>query len=117
LPDALVGKLAELGFTDDLVHAYNALMGAIQGFVLVELATVAATDQSSEDVRVELSSLDPQRFPNIASHFDQLADRAVSIRWSDASVARLDDSFDYLLEMLIDALTSRMRPVSRRGGR
>ena len=40
VPDAVIGKIAALGFGDDLVHAYNAVVGAVQGFVVIELARV-----------------------------------------------------------------------------
>jgi hypothetical protein len=110
LPDLVVGALARLGLGDDLVHAYNALVGAVQGFVVIELALIADPEsESSRSTERELTGLDPTQFPNIAAHFDELGDRALGIRWSDGVVAPLDASFDYLVDLLIDGLDARLR--------
>lgn len=109
VPDAVVGKLAVLGFGDDLVHAYNAILGAAQGFIAMELspindASAAVTAQAEDDLR----SLDADRFPNITAHFDGLADRALSLRWTDARQSPLDDSFEFMMQVLLDGLAARL---------
>lgn len=110
LPDAVVGKLVELGLTGpDLVHTYNAVVGAVQGFVVLELATYADPDaESARSAEQEMRSLSAERFPNITRHFDVLGDRALSVRWSDSTKAPLDDSFDFLLRLLIDGVAARV---------
>jgi TetR/AcrR family tetracycline transcriptional repressor len=110
IPDAIIGKLAELGLGDDLVHAYNALMGAVRGFVVLELSMAAdpPPPAEAEGVEAELRGLDPDRFPNITQHFSLFADRALSIRWNDAAEASLDESFEYLLQLLIGGIAARI---------
>ena len=49
IPEAIVGQLDGLGLGDELVHAYNALMGAVRGFVVLELALIA--DSHPDTVR------------------------------------------------------------------
>lgn len=108
IPDAVVGALAHLGAGDDLVHAYNAVVGAVQGFVVIELARIGdPTPESMADTERDLRSLDPQRFPHITTHFDHLAERALSVRWSEESVQLPDESFDFLVGLLIDGLAAR----------
>jgi AcrR family transcriptional regulator len=117
IPDLVLGRLSDLDLGDDLVHAYNALVGAVQGFVVMELARIAEPDspsvRSTED---EIRSLDPEVFPNITSHMDEVADNCLSIRWSDGVNKPLDESFEYLLTLLLDGIEARLsaRPGRRR---
>jgi TetR/AcrR family tetracycline transcriptional repressor len=105
IPDAILGKLAQLGLGEHLVHAYNALMGAVQGFVLLELTLVAERDPDSERVAEEaIRSLDPQRFPNIVANFDSVANRALSMRWSLDDHSSFDASFEFLMNVLLAGL-------------
>lgn len=114
IPDRVIGVLAQLDLGDDLVHAYNALVGAVQGFVVMELARVAEPEApSAQSTADEIRSLDPERFPNIVGHFDEVADKALSVRWTDGTENPLDESFEYLLGMLLDGLEARLR--ARRG--
>lgn len=118
IPDAIVGRLSTLGLGDELVHAYNALVGAVQGFVVLELALIAEpASPSATAAEREFRSLDPEQFPHITAHFDELADRSLSVRWTDAAQHPLDDSFEYLLRVLIDGLAARVparpRPKKR----
>ena len=109
LPDAVLGKLSQLDFGDDLVHVYNALLGAVQGFVVMELSPIAdAGEGAPEAARDDLESLDPERFPNITGHWDQLGNRALSLRWTDACDAPMDDSFEFLVRLLLDGMAARL---------
>lgn len=109
LSDAVLGRLASLGLGDDLVHAYNALVGGTIGFVVIELARVGdAGSDSAVSVESDLRNLDAERFPHLSEHFDQLADRAYSLRWTDASQRPLDDSFSYFIDLLLDGLAHRL---------
>ena len=111
IPDAIVGKLIEIGLDRDLVHAYNAIMGAVRGFVLLELSPRSEPDAES-DVESDLRNLDEERFPNITAQFDRLGDHALSMRWSNGVDRPLNDSFDFLMSLLIDGLAARL-PVTR----
>jgi hypothetical protein len=113
IPDAVLGRLASLGLTGDtLVHTYNAVVGAVQGFVVMELARIAEPDaDSARDTEQELRNLDPERFPNITEHFDVVADRVLSVRWSDGAQSPLDGSFEQLLTMLIGGVEALVSPL------
>ena len=110
IPDVLLGRLASLGLGPELVHAYNALVGAVQGFVVMELARVADPDSpSARATEDEIRSLDPAQFPNIVANLDEVADHALSIRWSDGTQKPLDESFEYLLSLLVDGIAARLQ--------
>jgi TetR/AcrR family transcriptional regulator, tetracycline repressor protein len=109
MSDAIVGRLAVLGLGDDLVHAYNALVGGALGFVVMELARIGDPGSpTAVEAEADLRALDAERFPNIAAHFDDLADRAFSVRWTDASHHPLDGSFAYFLDLLLDGIAIRI---------
>jgi hypothetical protein len=106
--------LTELGLGAHLVHAYNALMGAVQGFVLLELTLVAERDPDSERVAEDaIRALDPQRFPNIAANFDAVANRALSMRWSLDDHGSFDESFEFLMQVLLSGLSAHLGSTTR----
>lgn len=116
LPDAVIGKLAELGLGDDIVHAYNALMGAVRGFVVLELSmAIDPPPPDDADVEDDMRGIDPERFPHLTQHFHLFADRALSVRWSETSQYSLDESYEYLLQLLLDGIEGRMKPRRTRG--
>ncbi len=109
IPDLVLGKLATIGVEDELVDTYNAVVGAVQGFVVMELARIPEPDSPSvRSTEQEIRSLDPEQFPNITAHMDEVADNCLSIRWSDGVQKPLDDSFDFLLTLLIDGVAARL---------
>jgi TetR/AcrR family tetracycline transcriptional repressor len=114
IPDAVLGKVAELGLGADMVHAYNALVGAVQGFVVMELARIADPDEpSARATEQEIRTLDAEQFPNITAHLDQVADHALSVRWSDGIQNPLDESFEFLLDVLLAGITARVTKKRR----
>jgi AcrR family transcriptional regulator len=118
IPDAIVGMLAGLGLDEDgILHTYNALMGAVRGFVVLELTlTVDGDSDSNASLEAELAALDAERFPNLVAHHATLANRALSMRWSDAEAAAMDESFEHLLTLLITGIEAQLPGRSRRTG-
>lgn len=109
LPEAIVGRL-ELGGlpAEELVHAYNAMVGATVGFVGLEFARdLAVDDDERRQIESEVRGMDPERYPALCRHLDAFADRAFSLRWTPAERAPLDDSFDYLVELIVAGLERR----------
>lgn len=116
IPDAIIGKLSSLGLGDQIVHAYNAMMGAVRGFVVLELSmAIDPPPPDDADVEDDMRGIDPERFPHLTQHFHLFADRALSVRWSEASQYSLDESYEYLLQLLLDGIEGRMKPRRRRG--
>ena len=93
---------------DELVHADNTVVGVGVGFVDLELARDRA-HSDAERVRIgaELRSVYPTTYPALARNIERLADRAFSLRWTSAAEPPLDDSFDFLMDLIIDGLRRR----------
>lgn len=109
LLDAVLGKLAGLGLGDDLVHVYNSMIGAVRGFVLMELAPRSESGASSAaDAEAELRNLDPEMLPNLTEHFDEMGNHALSLRWSESVDQPLDASFEFLMRLLLDGIEARL---------
>lgn len=105
LPEAIVCQLERSGLPDDeLVHAYNTMVGAVVGFVDLELARDPGC--SPPVTREQIEDLDRERYPALARHLDQFAGRAFSLRWTGATAA-MDESFAYLVDLIVTGLTHR----------
>jgi len=108
IPDAVLGHLDTAGLGDEIIHAYNAILGAVQGFVVMELARVIdPSDESVAENERDLRALDATRFPSVTKHFDEMANRALSLRWSAESHRLPDESFDYMLDLLLTGISAR----------
>ena len=111
LPDKVLGVIESMGFAGErLAHAFNTVMGAVMGFVMMELSPVWPDPEARDDARRELEALDPERFPHISANFDVVGDRVMSLRWTDASEQPLDESFEFLLDVLVAGIASQLPP-------
>jgi AcrR family transcriptional regulator len=112
LPEAILTQLAASGLPDDeLVHAYNCMVGAVVGFVDLELARdPVRTPQERDEVRAAVTSVDAQQYPVLAEHIDTFADQAFSLRWTAGVERPLDGSFTYLVELIATGLERRAAP-------
>lgn len=108
--ELILQALTRAGFQDaGLINAFNAVVGALEGYITIELATDSA-DGESEWVRnfdSGLAELDPQRFPLVVQHLPLMYNRAFVMRWQSGDVAPLDHGFEFLLETLIAGLEIR----------
>ena len=50
----------------------------------------------------------------ITAHLDEVADHALSVRWSDGIQNPLDESFEYLMRLLLDGIEARVKKARRR---
>ena len=65
----------------------------------------------AEEMEAELRGVDADRFPNLTQHFHLFADRALSIRWSDSSQRSLDDSYEFLIQLLLDGIARQVEAL------
>jgi AcrR family transcriptional regulator len=109
LPEAIVAQLELGGFPPaEMVHAYNAMVGATIGFVDLEFARdPVRSDEERQQIEADIRAIDPARYPALARHLDTFADRAFSLRWTAAAQAPLDESFAYLVDLIADGLQRR----------
>ena len=47
------------------------------------------------------------------AHLDEVADHALSVRWSDGIQNPLDESFEFLLDVLLSGITARVTKKRR----
>lgn len=109
LPEAIVSQLLVSGLPrDELVHAYNAMVGATVGFVDLELAQEPWDSPEERDAaRRAVLAMDPGTYPSLCSVLDEMADQAFSLRWTTGSERPLDASFAYLVELIAGGLEAR----------
>ena len=107
--EVILAKLAEAGFEgDSLVNAYNVVLGAIVGFVTIELARLPADEEWAQEMRDAIAGADPELFPHLAANSPALSNRAFGLRWLSGTQAPLDDSFEVLLSAVIGGVRSML---------
>ena len=110
--EVILHALTKAGFEgNSLINAFNAVVGALEGYVTIELAADGAT-AGSEWVKAfdkGLEELDPKLFPLVTQHLPQMYNRAFVMRWQSGEVAPIDDGYDFLLETLILGLEAQVK--------
>lgn len=106
IANALVGVLSSAGFADQsLVYAYNAILGAMIGWVGLELAPKDLTSgdaaETIDKLRNRLDNLDLASGAALLAHREILFNRAFVLRWDNGATNPLDDSFDAFVEALV----------------
>lgn len=108
--DVLFDRLEAAGWHgEELVDVYNAVVGAVVGFVGVELAVIpvgshAAWQRSFED---SLDHIDAERFPALQRNLPYARNRALMVRWENGTTRPLDGAWRVLLDGLIGGLERR----------
>ncbi|MGX1307806.1 TetR/AcrR family tetracycline transcriptional repressor [Amorphus suaedae] len=111
--ERILAKLHEAGFEGArLVAAYNALLGTMVGFVTQEFAMVLTddTEQWMDRMSRIISTIDPERYPLLAAHRDQMINRSFILRWENGATAPLDGGFEFYCELLVAGLKALARP-------
>lgn len=107
IAEATVAHLVAAGVPEkDLVRTYNAVSGAIVGFVDIELARIEDDAHKSRAQAIEESvqNIDADAFPALAPRITEFADNAFSLRWTPGAENPMDESFESLLTMLINGI-------------
>lgn len=102
--------LSDAGFKGQaLINALNAVVGALEGYITIELAADGATEGTDwvKALDAGLDALDTARFPLVTRHLPQMYNRAFVMRWKSGSVAPLDDGYDFLVETLLLGLEAQ----------
>lgn len=108
--------LTEAGFAGQpLINAFNSVIGALEGYVTIELAADGANEGSDwvATFDADLKALDPARFPLVTEHLPQMYNRAFVMRWKSGTDAPMDEGYDFLIETLLLGLEAQ---VNRRRG-
>ncbi len=106
IADALVGVLSSAGFEGkSLVRAHNAILGAMIGWVGLELApqslSAGGAAEAIDRLRDRLDNLDPASHAALLSHREVLFNKAFVLRWESGATNPLDDSFNAFVHALV----------------
>jgi hypothetical protein len=111
IAEAIIAHLVAAGVPEsEIVDSYNSVTGSVVGFVSLELAQLAEKDNPdwAANTAAQLAGLDARRYPNLVRYMDRLADRAFSLRWTTGADKPFDESYEYLIDRLIDGIKSRV---------
>ncbi|AMX97822.1 MULTISPECIES: TetR/AcrR family transcriptional regulator [Mesorhizobium] len=115
--EIILTALTQAGFEDQaLINAFNSVVGALEGYITMELAADGATEDSEwvETFNAGLDALDPARFPLVTRYLPQMYNRSFVMRWKSGNVAPLEDGYDFLIETLILGLEAQAKPGRNR---
>jgi AcrR family transcriptional regulator len=110
--DVLLDRLEAAGWRgEELVDVYNAVVGAVVGFVGVELASIPAEDhtQWQDQFSDSLSRVDAERFPALHRNLPFARNRALMVRWESGTTRPLDGAWAVLLDSLVAGLEAQQR--------
>jgi hypothetical protein len=111
--ELILAKLSGAGFEgDDLVNAYNVMVGSVVGFVSLELARLPDDSGWAAAMQDELAEVDAEIYPNLAANAARMRNRSFGLRWVRGTDAPLGEGFELLLESVIGGLRRRLPNAS-----
>jgi len=116
LIELILATLVTAGFTDDqVVDAYNVVIGALIGFISQELAALPSENAAkwAEVHRKRISTLNVIENPTLSRYLPRLANRAFIMRWSNGTEVPLDSSFDMFVDVIIAGLEQKLNARKR----
>lgn len=111
LSDKLLTVLSEAGFRGQhLVSAYNAVTSNVFGWISGEYATAPEdADDSWEDFFEEqLTAAGTANLPALRDGLGLLANHAFMLRWQSGDEQPMLESYDFMLDVLVDGLTVQL---------
>ncbi len=106
-----IAALRRAGFAGhDLVRAYNAVTGAVFGWITGEFAANPEETGGSARSAIEGLTADTDRYPNIRDLWPLAANRAYMLRWESGAGSPLESSFETMLNALLNGL-ARSREI------
>ena len=120
--ESVFAALRRGGFEGErLVEAYNVFVGALAGFVTLELSDPPAEERVAwtEMQKARGADLDPRAFPTLSGLTADQIRRAFVLRWTGGRAQPLDSAFALLCEALLaglQRLDQSSRPGSKRSG-
>ncbi|WP_107978416.1 TetR/AcrR family transcriptional regulator C-terminal domain-containing protein [Allosediminivita pacifica] len=112
--ETILTALEEGGYRGDALRpAFNVLVGGLAGFVTMELAPAPVTRPGSDSGKWQalfaerVGQIDPQRYPLTARALPDISNRIFVLRWQNGADIPYGDSFELLLDLLIEGLKAR----------
>ncbi|WP_162249765.1 TetR/AcrR family transcriptional regulator [Ensifer sp. Root31] len=109
--EVILKALSQAGFRDQgLIDAFNTVVGALEGFVTMELAGDGASEGSQwvKAFDADLEALDAEQFPLLKQHLSRMYNRSFVMRWKSGDVAPLDGGYNFLVETLLLGLEAQI---------
>ena len=107
LVEPVLATLVRAGFRpSSAALAYNAYVGAVLGFIGMEVAGPSTDDLPGwkAATRLAITDADAELYPTLVSLRPELINRAFGVRWESAPEQPLDESFVTLLSILTAGL-------------
>jgi len=120
LVESILECLSQAGFKgQDLIDAYNVVMGGMVGFTTQEFASVPAdgTEGWKKTMRRAIAAVDAKAYPRVAAHLAAMSNKAFLLRWENGVSAPLDAGFAMFADALvagIEALAKAKRGRAKR---
>ncbi|MCJ8057025.1 TetR family transcriptional regulator [Shinella curvata] len=114
--EIVLAALVQAGFKEEgLIDAFNAVVGALEGFVTIELAADEASEDSEwvKTFDADLEALDADVFPLTKQYLPRMYNQSFVMRWKSGNSAPLDKGYDFLIETLISGLEMQAQRSSR----
>lgn len=109
IADRLIATLQRAGFTDDLIPAYNAVLGAVVGWISGEFATPAEGEGAAGQAQLEqFLAADDGDYPAVREAWPIAANRAFMLRWDSGTTSSLASSYELMISALLDGLERRL---------
>jgi AcrR family transcriptional regulator len=109
IADRLLGVLHGAGFRGRaLLDAYNAVVGAVCGYVGVELSNADVSPEWADRHSRALVDADPGRYPQLVAHRRQLRSGAFIVRTASGAEQPLTGGFRCMVDALVTGLAARL---------
>jgi AcrR family transcriptional regulator len=115
LVERVVATLHGAGLRDaQLRHSYNAYIGYVVGYTVIELGPLEAEDRGrwAEQAEAQLTGDGARRHPVLAGHRAEFENAAFAVRWPSGSHQPMDDSFWAGLDALLCGFAASLAPSS-----
>lgn len=106
IAEKILAVLDRAGFQgNDLLRTYNAVLGAIFGWISGEFAANPEEDGASARAAIEKPVLpEDTDYPHIRRSWPFIANRGFMLRWDSGTTAPLESSYERMLVALIEGL-------------
>ena len=92
----------------ELLHAYNMYVGCLLGWVSVELSTTLSTPEKARaNFEVALDGIDGNLYTAVIANRSLISDQAFMMRWSGGVDRPMDESFEFMIDTIIQGLRHR----------
>lgn len=107
--------LRDVGLRDAaLLHSYNTYVGCLLGWVSLELSQAAPSpEQAKANFEGAIDGLDANLYTALNANRELMRDKAFMVRWTSGTLNPLDDSFAFMMRLVIDGIADHASASSK----